>query len=78
MSCICGHEMYQHSPFDDHHCWICNCKAHKSAPTEGGTDGTSEGSLAATAARSLGASVHSSPPFSGRAESVLSQTNGAR
>lgn len=23
--CKCGHEMFQHSPFDKHHCWICEC-----------------------------------------------------
>lgn len=25
--CKCGHEMYQHSPLKNHHCWICDkCK----------------------------------------------------
>lgn len=24
--CICGHQMYEHSPFDSHHCWLCECQ----------------------------------------------------
>ena len=50
--------------------------SHRHSPTETARSARTSGSLAATADRSVETTVHNSPPFSGRAESLLSQTGG--
>jgi hypothetical protein len=32
--CVCGHEMWQHSPLDEHKCWECDCKNFRKVKDE--------------------------------------------
>lgn len=52
--------------------------AHKPEPNGSGSSARTRGSLAAASGQNDVETALNSPPFSGRPESVLSQTNGER